>query len=63
MLDAFIIDKIRREQERARRDSELYPLHIDISQDHHEPPPADRSLERDEPEDTQRGVTVIDFSI
>lgn len=59
MLDAYIIDRIRRERERGRRDGALVPLHI-------EPPrPDPRPRRRDEREEDQpeRGSTVIDFQV
>jgi len=58
MLDAYIIDRIRRERERARRDGAQLPLHI-------EPPRPDRRPAADEkPEDRpERGSVVIDFHV
>lgn len=60
MLDAFIIDKIRRERE--SQDSLRIPLHIDV------PRPRGRNIEEGRPassedEDRERGVAIIDFTI
>jgi len=56
MLDAYIIERIRREQERQRRKGAQIPLHIEP------PPPEDgrprKEIHEDRPE---RGTTVIDF--
>ena len=56
MLDAYIIDRIRREQERSRRKDAQIPLHI-------EPPPPDHPKPRDPSigDRPERGTTVIDF--
>jgi len=65
MLDAYIIDKIRREQD--SHDSRRLPLHIDVPrriddsrQRIYEEPPSGR---RDEDSESERGVVIIDFSI
>lgn len=55
MLDAFIIDRIRREQERARQKDARLPLHIEDRQ-RPPPPPGD---DRKEPE---RGSVIIDYT-
>lgn len=59
MLDAFIIERIRREREREkeRRENGFVPLRI-------EPPPTQRDapITRDEAPE-ERGSVVIDFSI
>lgn len=61
MLDAYIIDRIRRERERARH-QERAPLHIDSptpsGTTRHGPPAEDR--DQDNPE---RGSVVIDFCV
>jgi len=56
MLDAYIIERIRREREQRRRNGAQIPLHI-------EPPPPDRGRERkDKREDgPDRGTTIVDF--
>ena len=56
MLDAYIIDRIRREQERQRRNGAQIPLHI-------EPPPPERGRERKDKRDdkSDRGTTIVDF--
>ena len=58
MLDAYIIEKIRRERE--SQDSVQIPLHIQIP----DPPmtPENRHSRPDE-ERQERGVAIIDFSI
>ena len=62
MLDAYIIDKIRRERE--SRESDRLPLHIEIPcespYDRNEPRDRRDRREDDEPE---RGVVIIDFTI
>lgn len=59
MLDAYIIDRIRREREqRERRDDAFVPLHIDQPV----PPPSERDRRReDEPSD--QGSVEIDFHV
>ncbi len=65
MLDAYIIDRIRRERENARsRDLERIPLHIEdrpMPQDPALPPVGDDAAERDPNE--ERGTAVIDFQL
>jgi hypothetical protein len=56
MLDAYIIERIRRERERAQQDGAFVPLHIE----RHPPTDPRRPDEKQEPE---RGSTVIDFSV
>lgn len=56
MLDAFIIDRIRRQPE--QRDGALVPLHIEVPRPPPEPEPRRSELDREE-----RGITEIDFSI
>ena len=55
MLDAYIIDRIRREQEENRRQTQV-PLHI-------ERPPPERPTEEEHEERKDRGTTVIDFHL
>jgi hypothetical protein len=60
MLDAFIIDQIRKERE--RRDSGFQPLRIETPR----PSPEDpfrREPERREEDKKERGVVIIDYSI
>jgi hypothetical protein len=59
MLDAYIIDRIRREQERSQQRDSRLPLHIDNGQRPPEPPRRDR--EPEPPSD--RGSVVIDFHL
>lgn len=63
MLDAFIIQRIRQEQESRRPARE--PMRIEIPR---EPPPGYRGQpdpRRDGPGDTdgERGVAIIDFTV
>lgn len=55
MLDAYIIDRIRRERERERQKDARVPLHID----HRPPRPAER---KDEKETPDRGSVIVDYS-
>lgn len=59
MLDTYIIDRIRRDQERQRKDHRI-PLHIDdrrpFSDEEHE-------RQRREPKRDERGSTIIDFKL
>lgn len=59
MLDAYIIDRIRRERERARRDGAQVPLYIEPPRPDRRPP-ADDEPEVEKPE---RGSVVIDFHV
>lgn len=58
MLDAYIIDRIRRERDRARRDGAQVPLHI-------EPPRPDRRppVDGEAEEKPERGSVIIDFHV
>lgn len=59
MLDIFIIDRIRREKERQKRDNRI-PLHIDDRRPNLE----DQSERtRPEPRRDERGSTIIDFKL
>ncbi len=58
MLDAYIIEKIKREQERD--DSQRLPLHIDRPHSpDRRPRPSWHDDEDDEPR--ERGIVIIDF--
>ena len=63
MLDAFIIDRIRREQ--AQRDSGLHPLHIQTPDHDEQRRRWEDSQRRQHPADDDRkhGVVIIDFNI
>jgi hypothetical protein len=56
MLDAYIIERIRREREQRRRNGVQIPLHI-------EPPPPDTGREGKEKREEApgRGTTIVDF--
>ncbi len=57
MLDAFIIEEIkRREQERERRDNERPSIHIP-------PPEPSRMPQQSEEDKPSRGVIIIDYSV
>lgn len=57
MLDAYIIDRIRREREQSRKGAQV-PLHIEVPR----PPPPPENREREE-DRGDRGSTVIDFLV
>ena len=58
MLDAYIIERIRKEREESnRRKDSRVPLHIDA------PRPVKRPEPPDESSDDDRGSTVIDFVV
>jgi hypothetical protein len=57
MLDAYIIEEIkRREEERQRRESERPTVQIP-------PPEPDRLPQQSEEDKPQRGVIIIDYSV
>ena len=58
MLDAYIIDRIRREREAEREDGTLVPLHIEVPR-----PLPPVTEETNQEGDTDRGSTVIDFNL
>jgi hypothetical protein len=58
MLDAYIIDRIRRERE--QRDGERAPLHIEVPSDPSVEPPHERPMD-DERKD--RGTTIVDYRL
>lgn len=58
MLDAFIIERIRQQQNRPRESAQI-PLRIEVPD--MEPPR--RHEEREERKDEERGIAIIDFSI
>jgi hypothetical protein len=66
MLDAFIIEKIRNERERARQQEGRLPLYIEPppgpQADPAEPDPAKRRPERGE-DDGTRGSASVDFRL
>jgi hypothetical protein len=55
MLDLYIIDRIRQERERAKREGNRIPLRIERP----EPPPP--TAQTEEEEEQKRGAIVIDF--
>jgi len=57
MLDAFIIDKIRREED--RRDGDQIPLRIEISRERQQ----DAVVEAETEDRQDRGIAIIDFTI
>ena len=54
MLDAYIVDRIRREKEREQKSSYV-PLHIEKQ------PPSPPRERREEREESDRGSVIIDF--
>ena len=58
MLDAYIIERIRREQEERSRNSASVPLHIEVPKPS---PPSIPTEEDNEPGD--RGSVDIDFQM
>jgi hypothetical protein len=59
MLDAYIIERIHRERDRARKQDVRVPLHIDRP-----PPEMPDPTEPDHPsEEGERGSVVIDFAL
>lgn len=57
MLDAYIIERIRRERERSRKEP-FVPLHIEDTR--RRPAPDERQDDSQEP---KRGSVVIDFQL
>ena len=55
MLDAYIIDEIRKQQERQRWEEQRPSLHLPVG-----PPPGWRPPEQEESEPPKRGVIIID---
>jgi hypothetical protein len=60
MLDAWIIERLERERERAKGKDSRIPLSIEPPP-HHVPDEIDRRREEDERDRPKRGVVVIDF--
>lgn len=58
MLDAYIIDRIRKEKERREQHDRRIPLHIE----NHVERPAERE-DRDRHEEGERGSVIIDFQV
>lgn len=57
MLDAYIIERIRREREQERRDGSFVPLRIEVPREP-APKPEDDERERDE-----RGSSIVDYRL
>ena len=57
MLDAYIIERIRRERDAERNEGNFVPLRIEVPR---EPPPL--APDEKEPED-ERGSIIIDFNL
>ena len=60
MLDAYIIDRIRREREKESRDGALIPLHIETPRP---PPGAEHRGENEDDHAPERGSVIIDFQV
>lgn len=61
MLDAFIIDKIRRERE--SREHTRVPLQIEVPRPQGRAPEEYDRRDREEDSERERGVVIIDFTI
>lgn len=59
MLDSYIIDRIRKEREKERRQTSYIPLRIDRTMERPEPPTSTGRKEEENP----RGSVIIDFDI
>lgn len=59
MLDAYIIEKIKREQE--RRESDRVPLHIERVPGGRSPRPTPRDGSDESDRPAERGVVIIEF--
>ena len=57
MLDAFIIEKIRREEELV--DDKRLPLRIEISQERQR----EEAVQTETEQQGERGIAIIDFSL
>ncbi len=62
MLDAYIIDRIRREREREREEGAFVPLRIDVPADN-SPPRNPPSAHEDAEPQQDRGSIIIDFNL
>ena len=60
MLDAYIIERIRRERDAAREQGGFIPLRIDVPE---EPPPRGEPSKTERDDSADRGSVIIDFSI
>lgn len=56
MLDAYIIERIRRERDAEKGRGSLIPLHIEV------PSQRPESVQ-EEPEEDERGSTVVDYQL
>lgn len=66
MLEAFIVDELRRKREQARQQQERPQLELPLPSNREEdsrPKPDYHYREEGQPEDTSRGVAYIDFNI
>lgn len=71
MLDAYIIDRIRKEREAREQEDRRIPLHIENhvewppdESDSERPDRSDRSDRHDRPDSpTDRGSVIIDFQV
>jgi hypothetical protein len=58
MLDAFIIDELRRKQQQRRNDDERPVLEIPVPNE-----PDTTEQQKAPPNDTDRGVAEVDFTV
>lgn len=61
MLDAYIIDRLRREREQREQQDRRLPLYIPPPEPHD--PRHDRQGRDEEPKDDERGVHEVDFTL
>lgn len=60
MLDAYIIERIRRERDAERNEGAFVPLRIEVPRPERDPPPI--GPEEKGPND-ERGSIIIDFNL
>lgn len=58
MLDTYIIDRIRRDDDRANRRNSRIPLHIDDRR-----PPPEENPEQERRQRDERGSAIIDYKL
>ena len=61
MLDAFIIEELRRREEREKAQSERPRLELPLYNDQERRSPADKARDKNQDKEPERGVVVIDL--